>query len=462
MISELEHFKISIIVPAFNGQERIGDCVDGLVKFFDERNENFEIILAVDGSTDKTLEMAKELSLNHSYVKVSYFPERLGKGGGILYASRLACGNVVIITDVDLSAPPDQIPVLLSALSDGADVVFGSRNHPKSVIIRKPPFYRRLLGKAFNALFRFLFRIKLGDTQCGFKAIRKTVFDELSRDLHVEGFAFDVDLAVKASLKGYRIEEVPIKWGHEEGSKMNVFKQIFSMGKDMLTVWFETRKVEIRSSCPLDTRQFYNSIPGNTYYRARRSIFFPRRFWHSTKNNTIIQCLPTNASYVLDAGCGSGNIASAIAEDGREVCGIDISTPFLKFCNVRYSKKSSWVCADVTRLPLRSRIFDEIICSEVLEHVRHPETALEEFRRVLKPQGSLILTTPNISLRWAILEALWTRVRGNLIEIDHSILSRTRLKLMLVETGFSIRVFRSFMLGFLLLIVAQKNEQKKL
>ena len=237
--------KISIMVPAWNEEERLPKCMERLLEFTREWKNTCEIVICADGSTDRTLSIANEYASNNSNVRVSYWPKRLGKGGGLLHGLNKASGNIVVFTDVDLSASPDQIPKLIAPINRAvADMVIGSRNLRESIITEEPPTHRKILGRVFNFLFRKLFHSDLHDTQCGFKAIKSEAFRILADEISIRGYTFDIDLIVKALKKGYRVTEIPIVWGYREGSKVNSFRQSFAMGRSLLLVWFENQKKE--------------------------------------------------------------------------------------------------------------------------------------------------------------------------------------------------------------------------
>jgi len=332
-----------------------------------------------------------------------------------------------------------------------ADIVLGSRNLKDSVIKVKPPIHRILLGKAFSWLFRRLFKIKIFDTQCGFKAVNREIFQDLSSDLNIDGFAFDVDLIVKAHKKGYKILEMPIVWSYKKGSKINCLRQIFAMGKDLLTIWLETKKKEAETN---NLKEFYDSIQGDAYEKAGKSWFLPRKFWHVHKNKEIVRRV--EGKDVLDVGCGSGNVVKRLLDKGKKVVGIDIGKGFVSFCQSRY-ENAVFCKADSEHLPFFDECFDSIVCSEVIEHLENPEEALREFNRILRPEGKLIITTPNISFRWALLEAIWTRVRSKILETRHRSFTKRRLNFLLDVTGFSVLHNSQFMFGCLLIAEARKN-----
>jgi glycosyltransferase involved in cell wall biosynthesis len=433
----------TIIIPAYNEEARIGQC---LKKLCEVKRTDWEIIVSADGCSDRTIEIAKEYP-----VKIACFPERLGKGGGILHALEFARGESIVFLDADLSVPPKEIPCLLDKL-DSYDIVIGSRNLKGSRIPVQPPAYRKVLGKGFNWLFRILFRIDLRDTQCGFKAVKKQVLEDLVDDLHTDGFAFDVDLIAKAHRRGYKIAEIPTEWSYKDGSKMDVFRQIYLMGKDLMTIWLETNKKEKVAD---SLEHFYSGLAGDTYERASKSWFLPRRFWHDHKNKEVVKYVA--GKNVLDVGCGSGTIIKKLLAINKNAVGVDINEQFIEFCRTKYPS-GKFYRLDANNLKVfENNSFDSVVCSEVLEHLDAPENALKEFYRVLRCGGSLIVTTPNASFRWALIEAIWTNVRGNILETRHKAFSKKRLNYFLRKAGYNVLSVKPFMFGCLLIGIAKKK-----
>lgn len=232
--------KVSVIVPAYNEERRIASCLKVLTAYLERVGLDYEIVVSEDGSTDRTCEIVGEYARLNPRIRLLHSDRRLGKGGGILRGIEEAEGEAIVMVDVDLSAPPSQIPRLLEALKE-ADLALGSRNLPESRIGVKPPLHRRILNRAFNLLFRLLFKAEIHDTQCGFKAGWRRILLNLKDDITVKGFAFDVELIVEALRKGYRVVEVPITWNYQPGSKVNTVKQVFHMGRDLLKIWWKTR-----------------------------------------------------------------------------------------------------------------------------------------------------------------------------------------------------------------------------
>lgn len=229
--------KLSIIIPVYNEERRLPNCLDSLLSFYDKTME-VEVIVSEDGSNDNSFAIAKEYASRNVCVKVVHSEERLGKGGGIINGLQEAVGNLVMFMDVDLSTKPDQIPRLERAIIEGADLAVGSRSLPQSTITQSRSFTRKVLAEGFNWLFRSFFRIQIRDTQCGFKMMKNEIFKELMDKIEIKGFAFDVDLIVKAHDRGYNIREVPIVWSPTSGSKIRIDRQVLEMARDLLKIWW--------------------------------------------------------------------------------------------------------------------------------------------------------------------------------------------------------------------------------
>jgi len=424
----------SVIVPAYNEEKRLGFALSQLRLYSDD------IVVAVDGCTDGTERVARKLGITVSFSKT-----RLGKGGAIIEAAHCAKNDKVIVVDADLPVELEALDRFAEAL-DNADLCFGSRALWNSKILVQPPWHRKVLGKGFNWLLRKMFHVSVRDSQCGFKAFRKSTVLPILEKMNVNGWAFDVELLLKAYAKGLEVWELPVHWNYKNGSKLNVFRQTWEMGSSLLMLWFQNQKRE--STIP----DFYDRLEGATYHQAAHSCFLPRRYWHSHKNSQIIKNI--NGTTILDVGCGSGEILERLKD--KDVYGVDVGEDFIRYCmsHCGYAKVSK---QSAEHLDFSSCSFEDVVCSEVIEHLNDPAKALREFHRVLKPNGRLVLTTPRACLRWAVLEYLWNRVRGKRLEVNHDSFSSFRLGRLLRQAGFNIVKLKTFMGGCLLLAVAVKS-----
>lgn len=220
--------KISLIIPAYNEDRRIGSTLSDYYNAFtgEEGFDVFEIIVEMDGCTDKTAEIVSEFSNYKDNVKFLEYDERLGKGGGLRRAFRAATGDIIGFTDADNSTKAKELIKLIRTLDlADVDVVVGQRYGGFNNI----PLVRRVFSRGFNLLVRLLFRLNIRDTQCGAKVFRKGVVKEVLSHLIIDDFAFDVNFLYSAKKLEFKIKEVEIEWEHNEGSRVKLFSTTIKM-----------------------------------------------------------------------------------------------------------------------------------------------------------------------------------------------------------------------------------------
>ena len=152
----------------------------------------------------------------------------------------------------------------------------------------------------------------------------------------------------------------------------------------------------------------YNAITPGYYDRIFRTGFVVRRFWHHLKFQSVMSALPKAAKTILDIGCGPGSMLSVI--DNRHLSiGIDISHSQVLYARENYgTPHRKFVCSASNSIPFKDQSFDAVTMVEVIEHLPLPvvNKTLSEIKRILKPEGLFIMTTPNYMSIWPILERL--------------------------------------------------------
>jgi len=217
---------LSLVVPAFNEEQRLGDSLSRLIAFAREQSYGVEIIVVDDGSGDRTVALAEaegEHPAPNVTVRVLRHERNRGKGAAVRTGAREAVGETVLYLDADLSTPPDEVPKLLAALEGGADIAIGSRLRPEGGDMRaSQPAWRRVGGRLFAIVRRRLLLGDIEDTQCGFKAFTRAAADALFTRQQLEGWAFDAELLYLAQRLGLTVRQVPISWQHVEGSQFRL------------------------------------------------------------------------------------------------------------------------------------------------------------------------------------------------------------------------------------------------
>jgi len=227
--------KLSIVIPAYNEEKRIKATLERLVERFDGSCE----ILIVSESTDKTDDIVTEFSKNSTIIKLLTSNKRLGKGGAFKKGVRNARSEVVMLLDSDLPVPISDVEKV-AAYVGKVDVAVASRELKETKILVYPPMPRVFAGKAFSRIFNTLFNLNVKDTQCGCKAFRKEVLENVLYNVESNGFEFDAELLFKCKRAGYKIIEVPVTWSYKPDSKLNLFRDTFKMGRGVLKLWVKT------------------------------------------------------------------------------------------------------------------------------------------------------------------------------------------------------------------------------
>jgi dolichyl-phosphate beta-glucosyltransferase len=218
---------LSIIVPAFNESERLGASLEIILNYLERENPSAEIIVVDDGSSDDTAKIAETVLATKPEIasRVIRYEQNRGKGYAVRTGLLAARGEIAVFSDADLSTPIEETPKLVEPiLQNKVDVAFGSRALDRSLIGTHQPWRREQGGKVFNLLVRSLTRLPFWDTQCGFKAFRMSVFRPLLGVMTIDRFGFDVEFLFVANLAKLRLSEIPVRWNHCDGTKVNVFR----------------------------------------------------------------------------------------------------------------------------------------------------------------------------------------------------------------------------------------------
>ena len=227
---------ISIVIPAFNESARLGPTLDRVLEFICEQSWDVEVIVVDDGSRDGTAELVREYARRSPIVRLVQNEGNRGKGYSVRNGVLHAQGAIVLFTDADLSSPIEEAPKLIAALEEGADVAIGSRWVRTDLQTQRQSVARQVMGRTFNLLLRALLSLDFKDTQCGFKAFRRTAAITLFSLQRTEGWGFDPEILFLANRLGFRVAEIPVVWAHDEGSRIRPVVDGMMMMLEMLRI----------------------------------------------------------------------------------------------------------------------------------------------------------------------------------------------------------------------------------
>jgi glycosyltransferase AglD len=227
---------VTAIIPVFNDRPSLEVALSASLETLEKITDNFEIIVAEDGSTDGSAEYVREFETKNPKVRLFHSDTRLGRGTALNRAIREAKGTIVCYYDVDLATDMQHLPELVAAIENGADIATGSRLLPKSDIKRTGG--REIASRSYNFLVRTILGSRLFDHQCGFKAFNKATILPVLPTIRSNHWFWDTELLVRAQNAGFTVTEFPVKWRAGKGTTVRV-KDIFGMGSAILRLWWQ-------------------------------------------------------------------------------------------------------------------------------------------------------------------------------------------------------------------------------
>jgi dolichyl-phosphate beta-glucosyltransferase len=211
----------SIVIPAYNEGGRLGTTLERVLEYVRAQGWNAEVIVVNDGSRDNTASVVREFAEKSSMVRLVENPGNRGKGYSVRNGMLNARGEIVVFSDADLSSPIEEMPKLLAALAGGADIAIGSRWLRAELQTRRQSLHRQLFGRVFNLLLRIILGLRFKDTQCGFKAFTRRAAQTILPLQRIERWGFDPEILFLARKFGFRVEEVPVLWGHSGDTRIH-------------------------------------------------------------------------------------------------------------------------------------------------------------------------------------------------------------------------------------------------
>jgi len=230
---------ISIVVPAYEEEERLGDSIRQILSYLGGLPVRSELIVVDDGSRDRTEDVARQVcsEFADANTKVIGYESNRGKGFAVKTGLLAASADIALFTDADLSTPIEEMHKLIDPIEAGeCDLAFGSRALDRSLIGTHQPWRREQGGKVMNLVIRTMSGLPFADTQCGFKAFGMAKFRPLLDLMTVDRFGFDVEFLFVAQFHKLRLHEIPVRWNNVEGSKVSVLRDTRRMFSELAQI----------------------------------------------------------------------------------------------------------------------------------------------------------------------------------------------------------------------------------
>jgi dolichyl-phosphate beta-glucosyltransferase len=225
----MKNTMLSVVIPAYNEETNIRlGALDKVFRYFEHSQYSFEIIIVDDGSTDATPSLLDTVAVGIQNLYIIHNPHQ-GKAATVITGMLKAQGEIVLFTDLDQATPIGEVQKLLPWFEKGFDVVIGSRDSNRE----GAPLLRLIMARGFMFLRGLILGLRgISDTQCGFKAFRKNIAQNIFTKLQLYGHmhtingsmvtaGFDIEVLYLAKLLGYKIKEVPVEWHYVETRRVN-------------------------------------------------------------------------------------------------------------------------------------------------------------------------------------------------------------------------------------------------
>jgi len=235
--------EISIVIPAYNEEKRIGESLEKIWKYFKNKKISFEIIIVDDGSIDKTVKIVEKFKEGKKEIKIFQHNKNKGKGAAVRTGIMNSKGNLILFTDADLSTPIEEFDKFYNYSQKGYDIIIGTRKTKQSRIDKKQPFLRRFFGMGFVYLAKILFPslLDITDFTCGFKLFKGEKGKKIFKLQKIDRWGFDVEIILISKIFKLKIFQLPVVWKNLRNSKVNLKKDIISSFLDLMKI----KKLEI-------------------------------------------------------------------------------------------------------------------------------------------------------------------------------------------------------------------------
>jgi glycosyltransferase involved in cell wall biosynthesis len=228
--------EVTAIIPVFNDRRSLETAIPRSVETLSRITEQFELIVAEDGSTDGSASLVREYELKDPRIRLLHSDERLGRGKALNRAITESGGSIVCYYDVDLATDIRHLPELITSIREGADIATGSRLIPGSDIVRTGG--REIASRSYNFLVRLFLGSRIYDHQCGFKTFNKEKVVRILPAVRSNHWFWDTELLVRAQRNGLIVQEFPVRWRAGKGTTVKI-TDIFEMGSSILRLWWQ-------------------------------------------------------------------------------------------------------------------------------------------------------------------------------------------------------------------------------
>ena len=225
-----QNFRLSIVIPAYNEQDRIVTTLGETIAYLDRQHYASELLVISDGSSDQTAQVARNFRTPEHVVLhvVEYHPNR-GKGYAVKTGMLKAMGKIAMFMDADYAVPIQYVEKGMALIDDGYDIAIASRAVSGAHITARQNIWRTLSARLYTWIQNSYLGVDYPDTQCGFKLFTNGAAQMLFCRQRLESVIFDPEILWLARKAGMMVGQFPVQWTHVADSRI----QYDTLGKSL-------------------------------------------------------------------------------------------------------------------------------------------------------------------------------------------------------------------------------------
>ncbi len=231
---------LSVIVPAYNEEKRIGKTLDAIYTYLSAQPYTWELLIVLDGVKDNTLNVIQTFAQGKSGIRWIDRQENKGKGYTVRQGMLAACGEIRLFTDADNSTDITHFEQMKPLFDQGNQVVICSRDAKDVPTARQSvpqPFLKRLLGDSGNLFIQLVAVRGVWDTQCGFKAFQSAAAEKIFSVAQIDRYGFDIEVLALARYFGYRVQVIGANWVDDADTHVTYVDYIRTLTEAIKVRW---------------------------------------------------------------------------------------------------------------------------------------------------------------------------------------------------------------------------------
>jgi SAM-dependent methyltransferase len=416
---------LTLVVPLYNEAGRFPRFARELAAFVARQPKGSELVFVDDGSVDATVTHVEDFLASSPPCPVRLVRRaHQGKGAAVQAGLATAGSELAGFCDLDLSTPLADLARVIAAARRAPIVAIGSRDLAASRVTKRQGAVREFLGRAYNRAVQLTLTPGIVDTQCGAKVARTSVWRAILPRCREAGFAWDVEVIAVATSLRIPVQEIAIEWRHDAGSRVNVLRDGVAMLRALPRIRRNVRR-DVPKPAELEETGIFDDVNATVLAAADAT-----HWWFRSKAalvSGLLRSFRPPDGRLVDLGGGSGGVTAMLGWPHDRVLVVEGNLDLLRLARHRHALAVAQ--SDLGRVPLATGSASAVCLLDVIEHLTEPGPTIREARRLLAPDGRLIVNVPGHPRLWSAADDALGHVRRY---------TRASLRTQLESEGFEV------------------------